>query len=264
MPGPGALSSTSWCAQPVPEMKLAHIFTALGPIDLKNLRRDPLLVWLPVIPLLPALLARWGIPPLAAWLEADFGFDLVPYYPLLMSFLAVLTPSFAGMITGFLLLDERDDHTLTALLVTPLPLNGYVAYRLGAPLLLGGLMTLLVLPVAGLIALPFGQTVAVVLLAGLIAPLLALFLAAFAENKVVGFALMKSLNGILMLPVLAYFLPGAWQWLGGLAPTFWPLKAYWLAAEGSAAFWPAVVVGTAVNLAAVYLLLRRFQRVLHR
>jgi fluoroquinolone transport system permease protein len=245
-------------------MKMSSYFTALGPIDMKNLRRDPLLVWLPLIPLLPALLARWGVPSLAAWLETEFDFALAPYYPLLMSFLAVLTPSFAGMITGFLLLDERDDHTLTALLVTPLPLNGYLVYRMGAPLLAGAVMTLLVLPVAGLIVIPFSHMLAVVLLGALIAPLLALFLAAFAENKVVGFALMKSLNGVLILPAVAYFAPANWQWAAGLIPTFWPLKAYWLAAEGSTAFWPAVGAGTAVNLVALCLLLRRFQRVLHR
>lgn len=245
-------------------MKVSSYFTALGPIDLKNLRRDPLLVWLPLIPLLPALLVRWSMPPLAGWLAADFDFALAPYYPLIMSFLAVLTPSFAGMITGFLLLDERDDQTLTGLLVTPLPLNGYLAYRIGAPLLAGAVMTLLVLPVAGLIAIPFSRMLAVVLLGALVAPLLALFLAAFAENKVVGFALMKSLNGVLILPAAAYFAPAGWQWAAGLIPTFWPLKAYWLAAEGSAAFWPAIVAGLAVNLAAVYLLLRRFRRVLHR
>jgi fluoroquinolone transport system permease protein len=253
-----------WRGQPVFEMKVSSYFTALGPIDLKNLRRDPLLVWLPVVPLFPALLVRWGVPPLAAWLETEFDFALVPYYPLIMSFLAVLTPSFAGMITGFLLLDERDDRTLTALLVTPLSLNGYLTYRMGAPLLLGSVMTLLVLPLAGLISLPFAQTVAVVLLGALIAPLLALFLAAFAENKVVGFALMKTLNGILILPAVAYLAPANWQWAAGLIPTFWPLKTYWLAAESSGAFWPAIAAGLAINLIAVYFLLQRFHRVLHR
>lgn len=39
-----------------------------------------------------------------------------------------------GVVTGFLLLDERDDRTLTALQVTPLPLRAYIFYRVTVPI----------------------------------------------------------------------------------------------------------------------------------
>ena len=54
------------------------------------------------------------------------------------------------MVLGFLLLDQRDDQTLTALQVTPLSLNGYLAYRISLPMLISLVTTLLMVPLAGL------------------------------------------------------------------------------------------------------------------
>ena len=44
----------------------------LGPIDLKSVRRDSLLGWMLLIPLLIGLLYRYGVPPTGAWLERFF------------------------------------------------------------------------------------------------------------------------------------------------------------------------------------------------
>ena len=105
-------------------MKTMRVLQALGAIDLKNVSRDPLLRWMIFYPLLLAGLIRWGVPSLAARLMAQFQFDLAPYYPLLMSFVLLMTPMLAGLVIGFLLLDQQDDQTLTAIQVTPLTLNG--------------------------------------------------------------------------------------------------------------------------------------------
>jgi fluoroquinolone transport system permease protein len=56
-----------------------------------------------------------------------------------------------GAIIGFLVLDQRDDHTITALQVTPLTLSGYLGYRVAVPTLLGVLVTLFIIPVSGLV-----------------------------------------------------------------------------------------------------------------
>jgi fluoroquinolone transport system permease protein len=245
-------------------MNLTTILTTLAPIDLKNMRRDPMLIWLPIIPLAPVLIIRFGLPTLNSWLLAEFQFDLAPYTLLIVSFLTMLVPSFAGMVAGFILIDERDEHTLNALLVTPLPLPVYMFYRIAMPTFMGFVMSLVILPLSGLLALPWLPLLAVVFLAALIAPIIALALAAFAENKVVGFALLKTANALLVLPAVAYFLPEPWQWLLGVFPTFWPMKAYWLAAAASPFFWPAVSLGMVVNGLMIWGLWRRFTAVVHR
>ena len=244
-------------------MNVFSIVRIHGPLDLKNVRRDDLLAWIALLPLALALVVRLATVPLTELLRRELGFDLAPYYPLLMSFVAVMAPSMAGMVIGFLLLDERDDQVLTALMVTPTPLAGYLTYRILLPLALGWLITLVVYPLAGLAELKWIDLFAVAGLAACNGPVTALFLAAFAENKLTGFALVKILNSINMVPVLAYFAPGAWQLLAGVVPAFWPMKMLWLAAAGQSYFLYGLA-GVVVNAAAILLLLRRFDTVLHR
>ncbi len=235
----------------------------LAPVDWKNIRRDSLLAWIPLIPLLMALLIRWGAPPLTAALLRGTGFDLTPYYPLIMASFVISLPGMIGTVTGFLLLDERDDGVLDALLVTPISARAFVAYRVATPLVVGFFVTLASYPICGLIPLPWTDLIAAALLGGFGAPFMALYLASFADNKVTGFALMKLMNAIQVLPLAAYFVPQPAQWLFGVVPSYWPMKMVWQAADGLP-YAPYLVVGLAVNVVAVGLLLHRFDRVVHR
>ena len=112
----------------------AAVVRALGPIDARNVARDSMLRWLVGTPIAYALAFRWGVPVLRTWLGERYGFELTPYYPLLASFLVLITPALIGAVVGFLLLDHRDDRTLTALQVTPLTVEGYLAYRIAVPM----------------------------------------------------------------------------------------------------------------------------------
>lgn len=244
-------------------MNALGLLRTLGPVDLRNVRREPLLAWSVVFPLVLALLVRWGVPALAGWLAGRFGFDLVPYYPLIAAGYLLVAPSFIGFIVGFLLLDERDDRVLEAMRVTPVPLGSLLAYRIGVPLGAGLGVTLVGWPLMGLVALPAPALVAAAGLAAFSGPALALFLPAFAENKVSGFALMKLYGAVTDLPLFAWFVPEPWQWLAGLIPPYWPMKVVWQAAAG-APWVPFALAGLAVNAAAVALFARRFRRVLTR
>lgn len=244
-------------------MQSLNILKALSLGDAKNIQRDSLLAWLGFAPILTALLVRIFLPRLTSWLLAEYAFDVTPYTDAFIGyFLVLLTPMIVGLIIGFLLLDERDDQTLTALQVTPLPLNGYLLYRLGLPVLLSVFMSGLVFPLAGLAPLPFTGLAALALLAALEAPLYALFLASFAENKVAGLALLKGVSTLLMLPMAAYFVPSNWQLLAGLIPTYWPLKLFWLV-RGGGSYGGYFLVGLAFHLLLLIAFLRRFDRVVH-
>lgn len=212
---------------------MVEVLRALTLIDLKSIRRDEMLRWMIFIPLLMVLGFRFLIPVLADQLDARWGFDLVPYYPLLTSVIGVMAPMFIGMVIGFLLLDMRDDRTLTALQVTPLTLNGYLAYRLAVPILLGFLITLLAIPAAHLTTLPFGDLVLFSLAASPGAPIYVLLLVSLAQNKVQGMAFMKGASVLLVPPLLAYFLPGTWEVAIALDPFYWPVKLFWVLESGA-------------------------------
>ncbi|MCL4878294.1 MAG: hypothetical protein KJ064_16655 [Anaerolineae bacterium] len=243
-------------------MNVIKIYRTLGPVDMKNIRRDSMLVWIPLIPLMIALVLRIGMPGIADLAAREFEFDLREYYPLVMSGFMMLAP----MLVGFLLLDERDDRTLSALLVTPMPIMNYLLYRITLPMGLGIVMTLFAYPLAGLGSIPAGALLMVVFLGAFVAPMMALFLAAFAENKVSGFALMKMVNGLMMIPTVSYFIKSDWQALVGVIPTYWANKLYWLAAEGNtgSTFVLYFAAGLVVNGAALAVMLKRFHAVMHR
>ena len=79
-------------------MSIFRLYRSLGPIDLKNVGRDSLLLWMPVVPIIFALAARWGIPGLTGWLAAQYAFDLVPYYDIIMSVFLPMPAMFVGVI----------------------------------------------------------------------------------------------------------------------------------------------------------------------
>lgn len=245
-------------------MKGTAVFKALGPIDARNVGRDEMLRWMVFLPLLLALLMRIGWPPLVRQLQASYQFDLSPYTTLLMSFLTIGIPAVFGMVIGFLLLDERDEGSLIGLQVTPLSLNNYLVYRLGIPIALTLVLVLVGLPLAGITTFSLGQLVLLGLVSAPMAPLLAVFLAAFASNKVQGFALSKGVGILFVAPLAAYFLGGTWQWALGLLPTFWAPKLYWLLSENAPSAWLVGLVGLVYQLLCLYLLARRFNKKLHQ
>ncbi len=239
--------------------------TAFGKNDLKNVGRDSLLLQVMLVPFLFVVSVRLLIPPVESYLQNSFGFELAPYYPLILSFFFVLNiPLLFGAVTGFLILDERDDDTLTALRVTPVSMTSYAGYRMFAAVLISSLYILLTLPLTGLMptsVLP--DLIPVALVAGLFSVFIGLFLAAFASNKVEGLAFMKGVGWLMIGPLAAYFVPGRWELLFGILPTYWPAKAFWVAGEGGS-YWPYLLVGALYALLLVVLLLGQFQKRLSR
>jgi len=251
-------------------MNRLYALKGLGPMDAKSIGRDALLRWIILLPLFIALMIRWVLPAFLQQIEPIIGFELMPYYPPLMAYvLLLLVPNLVGFVTGFLLLDQRDDRTLYALQVTPLSLNGYLIYRLAMPVLLSILLGFVALPLSGLVPLNWPLLLVATISAAPMAPIFALTLAALSQNKVQGFALMKMSGIVLLPPMAAYFIESKWQLLLGLVPTYWPAKTLWLAQawvnDGSAgSLWIYFLAGLAYQLIFLLMLARRFNRVMHR
>lgn len=246
-------------------MNLNTVFRSLGPIDIRSIRRDSLVSWMIYIPIFLALLLRWGVPPLTARLMEQYDFDFVQYYPVLLAYFFVgMCPMVFGAVIGFLLLDEKDDRTLTALQVTPLPLNGYILYRVTIPILLTFGLMFALFPLANLTPFDLRTVLLSAIAAAPMAPMLALLFGSVAQNKVQGFALMKLTGFIFIAPVVAYFAPAGWELAFGIVPTYWPMKVYWLLYEGAAIVWPYVVVAVVYQLLVTVYFARRFYKVLHQ
>lgn len=231
--------------------------------DARNVGREAFLVYICLLEFIYAIPLRFAVPAVSRALEGRF--DLVPYYPLIAGYILMLTvPLFLGMAVAFLLLDERDGHVLEALLVTTMPLQLYLGYRVALPMVLSVAITLAIVPIAGFVTIPLPVLLPVALVLALNAPLVTLLIASVAENKVQGFAIVKFLGVVALVPVVAWFIPAPWQHLAGfLHPGYWPVRAYWAFVAGEGGFWLYLGVGVLLQAGAIALLIRRFMRVVY-
>lgn len=176
-------------------------------------------------PLFSIFLARFGYPPLADWLYMRYSFDLYEHKDFIAALLIVTIPMLIGMMTGFLMLDERDENVISYYAVTPLMRRGYLSYRLALPSSLSIILTVVYLFFSGLTSFNLESLQVLVLLA-LETPWFALLLAAFSANKVEGLALSKISALFIAGPIVVFFVPDTWQWLGVWIPTYWPASVF--------------------------------------
>lgn len=243
-------------------MSRVAAFRVLAGVDALQVRRDPLLRWALAVPLALALAMRLALPAAVRRLQSAVGIPLELWYaPVMGVALLLVVPLLVGMVVGFLLLEQREDGTLSALRVTPVPLRVYIAYRLTGPVLLSALATMGALPLAGFRSLsPAGLLLATVAAAPL-AGLYALALAAFCANRVQGIAFIKAVGGFGMVPLFALFMSGRVDVLFALVPTWWVARLYWsLTGAVPGAAWVFALGGTFYAAVLLMLLARRLDR----
>jgi fluoroquinolone transport system permease protein len=234
---------------------------ALLRADVASARREPLLLALVLATPLLILLLRFGYPLAETLVRARWGLDLEPHRPFALGALLVVDlPMNAGAIIALLVLDERDDGTLTAMGVTPLGLGGYVRYRLLSGVVLAALLPAVSLPLTGLVPLAaLLGAVPALLPALLIGPLAGCVVLVLAQNKVDGLAMMKGAALVWALPLAGWFVDGWWTPLLRVIPTGAVLHALWGGLEGEAVWLPALAGAgwTALLLALLWPAVRR-------
>ena len=230
--------------------------------DARLLWRDPLLIWMTAVPLGMALFIKVVVRAIGQ-VFPEVAPVLPQYHALIMGGYLMTAPGMIGFVIGFLLLDERDAGTTRALRVTPMPFRNYLLYRLLGPLLIGTIATIAGYPLTGLAPLPLWTLLPIAAVGASVAPMLAFALGAFASNKVAGFAVVKILNAVNLLPIAAYFIPLPWQLGAGLFPTYWPMRALWSAVAGEPSL-HFLAAGLIWGLVVVVALATLFERRLSR
>ena len=241
---------------------VSRALRVLAPNDLRLIWRDSFLLLVMLAAPLTCLVLRWVIPYLtgvvAEWVELERYYALI-----LANFVIGGQPVLLGAVVGILFIEERDEGTLLALQATPLSLRSFLGYRLLAAMGLSVVFTLIGVPLAGLVSVPLPELLASAALASLGVPLVALAYAVYMQNKVQAVTAMKLVQAWGGLPVLLYFAPTPWQWIGSVpGPLYYPMRLFWSAAEGRAEWW-LILPGLILQGAALLWLLRRFQRTVY-
>lgn len=246
---------TAWSALGRPKT-----YAAFGRNDLRGTYRDPLLVMLVLAPAIWTVGTAVLLPRLAVSLARRYDFDLVPYYPVAITGLLLLTSIIVvGGLAAFLVLDEVDAGTLTALRVTPVPLAGFFGYRAATVVAVTTVYVTVTIPLTGLLpSLPVWPLIPIGVVAGLSSVVTMLLIVGVANNKVQGIAMLRLLGLLIAgIPCLPWFVESAWNLAFGVLPPYWAAKAFWVVVEGGT-WWPYLIGGVVFNVAAGWPLLRHF------
>ncbi len=238
----------------------AGALLAFGRNDIRGTYRDPLLVMLVLAPVLWTSGVVLLAPMFTEMLADRYQFDLVPYYPLVLTgFLLLTSIIIAGGLGAFLVLEEVDAGTLAALRVTPVPMSTFFVYRAATVVLVTTVYVVATLSFSGI--LEAGLVPALIpigLLSGLSAVVCLLLIVVMANNKIQGLAMVRALGMLIAgLPALPWFIDSAWNLAFGVLPPYWAAKAFWLASDHGT-WWPYLLVGVVYNAGVAWLLFRRF------
>jgi hypothetical protein len=230
--------------------------------EAKSTVRDEILLIITCVPIFLSLLVRFGEPPLRILLIEYV--DLSRHHLTILAVLASMTPIMFGWLIGFKLLDDRDEHTLSAIAVTPLTKQGYIIYRTVLVLALSAFLNTTLLPLTGLTGITLGRLIPISIMAAFEAPIMALVLAAFAGNKVEGLAVAKFMGIFSAVPVLPLYIDSPFVYIAGIIPFFWVGKTVSLAAGPAGPYFLVVGAGLAVHLLCLAVVLHLFNRRLER
>ncbi|ORB70242.1 fluoroquinolone transporter permease [Mycobacterium shinjukuense] len=234
---------------------------AFGRNDIRGSYRDPLLVMIVVARVIWTTGVALLTPLFTEMLAQRYGFDLVPYYPLVLTaFLLLTSIIIAGALAAFLVLDEVDAGTMTALRVTPVPLTIFFGYRAATVMTLTTVCVVATMSCSGILqpGLP-GSLIPIGLLAGMSAVVTLLLIVVVANNKIQGLAMVRALGMLIAgLPCLPWFIHSGWNLAFGILPPYWAAKAFWVASDHGT-WWPYLVAGAVYNLAIAWPLVRRFR-----
>lgn len=188
--------------------------------EFKKWLRDPMMRFMLIYPLLFGLIGRYLLPAIAE--TSDFAIE--PYADFILAVLALITPLAFGALTGFSVLEDRDDHIINSIRVTPLTFNQFMSFRLIMVFLLTFAACAFVLWFSNISDLAWRDILIVSFLASLSAPLTGLVINIFSRNKIEGFAMMKLLGTIIILPVISLIFTDVKELFFAVVPAFWPAK----------------------------------------
>lgn len=220
--------------------------------DFRLVFRDTSLKIFIFLPLLILVVIRYGAPYVVG------VFPGMQAYINVILMLATMQGSITfGFIYSMVLVDEKDTNVAKVYGILPVSKFWFVVFRLIPPFLLATLATFLLLLVEPFYGLSTISSLGYSILAGLAAPLMTLFIATIAQNKIEAMTWQKLFNLPLFLPILAFFVPASFSFVFAIFPTFWAYQGFdALINGGNFGFY--MLIGLAHSLMFIVLLIRKF------
>lgn len=220
--------------------------------DFKNIFRDNILKILLFVPLLMIVILQLGLPHLlrAAPEVSEYKFLLVTGFCLVIA-------SFPSFIISFIMLDEKDEGIFVIYKALPISALKFFTYRLGFILVFSWFFSFLLLLLQKVSGFSPWQLLLVSLLFSLLPPVLCLLTVTIARNKIEGMSLMKLLNFIIFIPMVAFFIDAPWKYFFEIIPVYWSYKVMETAGQTGFAF--SLIDGIMLHLIVIFITFRKFK-----
>jgi ABC-2 type transport system permease protein len=157
-------------------------------------------------------------------------------------------------VPGSNLVEEKEQGTLMALLVTPVKIGEVLAAKWSLGVLLASVMAAATLLLNQALGANWWQVLVVVIVAGALSSMIGLLIGTFAKDSTIMFGLVKGLGIFLFAPTLFYIFPEWPQWIAKLFPLYWILEPIWTVAimGGSLSdVWVELTVAVGITVALV-------------
>ncbi len=223
--------------------------------DVRQIIRDPVMSSLLLAPLLLIVVSKLLLVLLVPAVAAHAGLDFTRWYVWVLVFILLLNAGMLGIVTGFMMLDDKDGNIAELMSVTPLGRSGYLLNRL---FFTSGLCVIYTCLACFILDVALLHPLTVILLSALLAlysATIGLMLFAGAENKVKGLTYSKALNLLLVFAFADLF---SLKWFTVVA---WFFPPYWISQLIINPFSLKVVfIAVAVHFGWLFLLLAQYFR----
>ena len=190
--------------------------------DIKQILRDPVMAIMMVAPVFTIIMFKLLVIFLIPFINAKTGIDISPWHPYILAFVLLINAGLLGIVTGFMMLDERDGNIAELMSVTPLGRTGYLINRLSFASILSFIYSIAGFYGLNLVSLPFVLVLFLSLLLSIYSAIIGLLIFQSADDKVKGLTFAKALNSLVFFALTDLF---ALKWLTVLS---WFFPPYWI------------------------------------
>jgi ABC-2 type transport system permease protein len=146
----------------------------------------------------------------------------VPWNDRLLPFVLLYAVTIGGsMVPASLIVDEKQKHTLTALVITPTTLGDILAAKGLIGVIMAFVMCIVIMLMNQAFGVQTGLLMIVLVLGAILAALFGLLLGALVRDINTLFATFKGIGILLYAPVFVYMFPQIPQWIGKIFPTYY-------------------------------------------
>lgn len=189
--------------------------------DFKQIMRDPIMALLMVAPLFLIIVFKLIVLLLIPFILSRFGFDVTPWLSYVFVFVIMMCGALLGIVTGFMMIDERDGKISELMSVTPLGRWGYLFNRLLFAAASAFFYSVISYFLLNIVELPIITVLFASLQSSSYSIIIGLLIFSFADDKVKGLTFAKAINALSLfaftdllslrwLTILSWFFPPYW------------------------------------------------------